>query len=774
MLQWLGISAVNPLLLWGALAIAAPIIIHLLSKRKFRTVEWAAMDFLLDADKRNRRRVRMENLILLVLRCLAVLLIALLVSRPFLSPAGMASLGVSSSGVERIVLLDDSPSTQTSAGRQTAFDEAKESLKRMVRDMANQRSGDTFTLMLTSDPQRPRVSGRHPTDEGLVEIEQVVDELTPADVPANLDAALLALEDTLSAPGGNVNRVVYLLSDLRRRDWAASEGAQKERSLSATIERIANSADSVSIVDIGNDAIENLAISEIATQDKTLVAGVEATFEVTVVNAGTRDVDDVEVVLAAENVPELRRTIENIPAGQSGLALFTLKFADPGDVQVQASLSGADVLSVDNTRHFAARVTDGVQVLVVDGDPSSEPAASETHFLQRALAPEAIVSSTFDESAAESDPLSGNVVEVVAENQFETLPLTKYQIIYLCNLYRISDERYASLENWVASGGGLVFFLGDQVDAENYNARLYAEGKGLLPVSIVDVGGDDSQSQWAGMNVSAVNHPVLKIFEGTQNPFLSDIHFFRWWKTTPDQSDVAAGRLSLIATLNDEDASPLMIEEPVGDGRVLLITSSADRDWTDWPVDPTYLITLQEINRYMSRRASGASTNLVGAPIRVEVDAARYNIDVRIRPPDPEAEPVAAQAVSDSAVGASSSGLKQQNASAADARPLVVNFEDTSRRGTYRVELERRDGGVHNLLYAANLDPTEGDLRRIEDSELRKVLGDANVQIERNKGALSLDLAGSRVELWKSVLLLLGGILCVEQVLAWLFGRRRG
>ena len=74
----------------GTLLVSAPIIIHLLNKRKFKTVDWAAMDFLVEADKRNRRRIRLEDLLLLVLRCLAVVLIALLVARSRRFLAGAA------------------------------------------------------------------------------------------------------------------------------------------------------------------------------------------------------------------------------------------------------------------------------------------------------------------------------------------------------------------------------------------------------------------------------------------------------------------------------------------------------------------------------------------------------------------------------------------------------------------------------------------------------------------------------------------------------------
>ena len=78
----------NPWMLLGSLAVASPILIHLLNKRRFKIVEWAAMDFLFEAEKKNKRRVQIENMILLLLRCLAMLLIAFMLARPFL-PSGM-------------------------------------------------------------------------------------------------------------------------------------------------------------------------------------------------------------------------------------------------------------------------------------------------------------------------------------------------------------------------------------------------------------------------------------------------------------------------------------------------------------------------------------------------------------------------------------------------------------------------------------------------------------------------------------------------------------
>src|SRR6266571_7987896 len=107
LIEQLSTWLVNPwLFIAGLIAVLLPILIHLLNKRKFRVVDWAAMEFLLDADKKNRRRIRLENLILLLLRCLAVLLIGLLLGRPFLPTSATAGL-LNAAQYERIVLLDD-------------------------------------------------------------------------------------------------------------------------------------------------------------------------------------------------------------------------------------------------------------------------------------------------------------------------------------------------------------------------------------------------------------------------------------------------------------------------------------------------------------------------------------------------------------------------------------------------------------------------------------------------------------------------------------------
>ena len=76
----IGLGFLNPLLLWALPLAAVPILIHLLNRRRFQRVRWAAQEFLLAALKRNRKRLRMEQWLVLLLRTLAVILLVILAS----------------------------------------------------------------------------------------------------------------------------------------------------------------------------------------------------------------------------------------------------------------------------------------------------------------------------------------------------------------------------------------------------------------------------------------------------------------------------------------------------------------------------------------------------------------------------------------------------------------------------------------------------------------------------------------------------------------------
>ena len=748
MFQWLGIGAVNTALLWGTLLIASPIIIHLLSKRRFRIVDWAAMEFLLDAERRNRRRIRLEHLILLLLRCLAVILLALLVARPFLRRTGLAARAVQGARFERIIVLDDSPSMAARLGSKTVFDEARRLLIEFVRQTARERPGDTLTLVVTSQPERPVLNGQYLTADKLEGTVRAIEGLEVSDKPASFDTALLALDEMLSGPHGSLNRVVTIFSDLRRRDWiqARSQGgaasqADRTGGIAGALERISEKADGVALVDLGGDWAPNLAISELSVQEKELVADVPARFEVVVTNHGETDASDVAVTFTGGDAVPLRRTLDLVKAGERAAVPFTFTFQEPGSVPVQADIA-ADALPRDNTRYFAARVRKGIHILLVDGEPSAEYGRTETFYLRRALAPP-------------GESLSGNVVEVVTENQFEGMPLEHFQVIFLANLYRLTEDRIEAVGRWVRAGGGLVFFLGDQVDEALYNEKLYAGGTGLFPLELSALRGNEAAREWVHFSQGSVNHPVLRVFEGAQNPFLRRVKFFRWWEGALSKEALASGTAHVVATYDDPGASPAIVEKKIGDGRVLAVTTTADAEWTSWPADPSYLVTILEMARYVTRATAGDAAVGVGLPIRTSLDPARFTSEVAVEPPGAD-EPTEVLATTTD-----------------DGKQMLLRVDDTSRRGMYRLTLKRHDESTETLHYAVNVDPAEGKLRPADREELSRLLGETEVAVVNAADFLARDVSGAKLEIWRALLVALVLALCVEQALAWWFGTRR-
>lgn len=747
MFEWLGISSLNTALLWGGLAVASPIIIHLLSKRKFRTIDWAAMDFLLEADKRNRRRVKLENLIILLLRCLAILLLAFLVSRPFIKPTGLASFAMQAVHYERIILLDDSPSMTVRSDNQTVFDQTKASLIDFVRNLSGARPGDTLILTTTSQPDVKIIAGEDLSASNVDRIVKTIEDIQPSDLPARLDQALIAVEDSLESKEGNINRVVYVVTDMRKVDWAKGSGgadAKEDESIVASVKRVSDKSIEFFIVDVGKPAEGNVVVTGIEPMEKSIVAGVESTFNVTLRNGGDADVENVEVTFTAGDSVTLKTIVDSVPSGESVSVPYTFDFDQPGSIAVSAEV-GPDPLPVDNARYFAARVFEGVKTLVVDGDPSSERHRSESLFLARALSPP---------RDSPTDPYSGYKVKIVTENEFETLPIDDFQLICICNLYRVTEDRAEALEKFVASGGGLVLFLGDQVDPENYNALLHKEGKGLVPIKLTDPLGDENESNWRHFELDDSNHPVWADFEQWGlTPWFSRVKLFRWFGSEVDEDALKKGSFSIPVRMTDADRTPAIVDNAFGKGRVMLVTTAADGDWSNWPINFTYNVVVQEIARHLSRRTTGSGTGPVGMPLRYNLDPAVHELQAMITPPE-----------ADEAVPVEQTG---------DGADLYFQYEDTSARGFYKLQLTKRDGQNENVLFAANIDPGEGRLARVDEEDLKSQLGDANVVIAKGHASLSAETAGTRAEFWKSVLIALVIVLCCEQFLAWTFGRRR-
>lgn len=780
-------------LMWaGVAAVSIPIIIHLLNKRKFKIVDWAAMEFLLDADKKNRRRVRLENLLLLLLRCLAVLLIGLLLARPFI-PTSLTAGILNATQYERIVIVDDSLSMQARVGNESAWDQARQRLTRLTEALASDQSDNTLTLILTSQPDQPQFNAAALNKKSIAEINETIDKLDVSDKAANLDATLKQLQDRLSGEKGNVSRVVYVITDLRQRDW--KDGSEGQESPLKTLIDISKTTTNCYVVDAGDAEDRNLTVTEIRPEG-TLVAGVASRFDVEVLNQGSSEARDIRIKFGAGDSLPVQEEIERLAPGEKQSRSFSFTFSaeeenaeaalratlPPRKVKVEVTTAKQgedDRLPADSVAYYPARIVRGIPALIVDGDPSASFGKSESFYLKRSLAPFGPIP-------------SGVVVDIVTESEMESLTLDKYGVIFLCNVYRLGDktlENIEKLRKWVDAGGGLVMMPGDQVDEAFFNENYYKDGLGLSPFKLENLKGDEAEQKWVNFRVEQANHPVLQIFTGVAaQQSLDSVKTFRWWGSSV-KKDQLGSLVSVSARFNDIDDSLAFAEKPLGRGRVLATTFPADADWSNWTSDPTYLVAMQQLVKYMSGDRGDKGLVRVGEPLRQPLDLTLFELDASVEGPKEKKANIKADSGSevDAAKGADSKApADKTDKTAADktakdgkgesAQQKTVwqlEYKGTDLVGFYEMKLNRREGGLEPVLFAANVDFTEGNLKRVDTDSMQKEIGDANIHLVKFDDAISIAGGGAQTEIWWYLIWIVVAILCCEQVLGWYFGLGR-
>ena len=724
------INFAHPALLWGAALIGVPILIHLLNQRRFKRIDWAAMDLLRTARRKSHRRLLLEDLLTLILRCLAVLLLVLLIARMIISGSpGLARL--TGTRTEHVFILDDSPSMQLQQGNRALFLRATAALGEYARRLAHGRPGDTLTVILTSAPDQPFLNGQILSGDHAEAVAGAIEALSAATVPARFDQAFLGpLRMAEDEPG--VNRILHVISDFRRHDWLSGN---PETGVPAQLAALAGAVANITLIDIGRKSAANLAITDIRPDEGIIATGVRCPMLVTIANHGTVDSEPAVIAVTANNTPAARATVPAMAPGSSETISVPVTFARSGSATIETELRADDQLPVDNRRAYAATVESAIRILAVDGEPHRDRALSETFYLQRALVPP-------------GETVSGMRVEVVDEDTFDIHDLDRVRLLFLCNVYRLTEKHWRAIADWTHNGGGLVIFPGDQVDGAFWNKTVNNAAPGLLPVQFVEMTGDTSEREWQTLRIRKPDHPVLQAFTGDRNPFLQRVKVFRYWKMKAEHQTA-----TVLATFANEQ--PALVEAIHGAGRVLVFAAAADAEYNNWPSDASYLVTLQQIARNLAPSVAAARVLTVGSRLRHEITPALYRSKARLFAP-----------------GKQETEILQATAS---TNSTLLTFESAALRspGLWRLELATHEGEAPRVDFAANIAAEESDLTGLDPDELLRRAGDKRIRfVEGTKIPAPDNIIGGRSDLTRLLAVLLIGTLMLEQGAAWRVGRR--
>lgn len=763
MLTWF----LNPWMLLGTLAVASPILIHLLNKRRFKIVDWAAMDFLFQADKKNRRRVQLENFILLLLRCLAMLLIALMFARPFL-PSSVTNVLQQSQKLERVILIDDSLSQKVLNGSMPAFESIKSSTKElMARFAESTKTDDWLTVMLTSEPDQPLLANEPLTANTLATLNQSIDDLECSDRVADYSASLGKLKRYVSGQRESGGRVSYFFSDMRESDWVSSLDSESETAPNKLMTEISESTVGCFLIDVGSSADQNLAIVSVRPENLQ-VADKVIQFNVEVANYGSQTAEQVRVLLQVDEGQPDYETIASIAPGQTEQLAFRYVFPpqqattdllnpesevkprfanyrvkaeiDRGSLG-EAGLAGDQLLD-DSIGLYASRVIDGISVLLVDGDPSASSERSETHYLNSL------------EVAG-----TGLDMEVVTASELETVSLSDFEVIFLCNVDEASQARVESLQTWVNDGGSLVFMPGNRVRARTFNEAFYQDGEGISPIGLVGINGDPTMSKWVNFEIDPQVHPALRTIVSSDASSLSNVDVFSWWTSVMPESLVGK-QFEVPLRLSDDKNSPAMVDKTSGAGNVIVFTIPGDGDWTMWPSSPTFPPVMVDLIDYLVGSGGEESSVDLGGAINFKLDVSAYQGRVGMRNPKNEKTEAVARPV-------------DETDQAKQSEIYKVSFDSVDRRGFYDLELNRHTGETEKVLFAAKLDPRESRLKRLPASSLEGDFFGDKVTLVSSQELSEQTVSGGNTEIWLQILMLLFGLLALEQFLGWYWGKKR-
>ncbi|MCA8918091.1 MAG: VWA domain-containing protein [Planctomycetes bacterium] len=795
------------------LAAAVPIIIHLINLTRFRKVDWAAMEFLLRAYEKTRRRFQLESLIMLLLRVAAIILIAMA-----LFPMGCErikdwaddSLGLTRGSLNTdaplhlILVLDNSGSMSYEQENQTSFDRAKQYALTLVDSLEPNR--DRVTIIRTSDVYVPPGLG------GAVLTEEDVDKSRRRRVSQlaslNLDAArreisatqVAAVDTNILAAFQEAARIaestpqndavgMVVISDFYAAGWGevrkdASANPEFVETANRIRTRLEEGGTNLTFYDAGFDNTQNVAISDIRVAERIVGNGMEAGILVDLTyyaSSGKAETRSVRLKYRIDGGTEkpFSSTIEmppgsnrrNIPLTLTAreLELKDEELKTGASRNIEIFTEQADALKADNSRNLVIHVVPNIPILVVNGSPHPDPIKDETFYLETALG----ISSSRAEGDAGGGPTvritPNRVIAMRAEQLAAVDSFLDYRLVILANVRDLPEGVVNKLTEFVDAGFGLVVFDGDQVDYQKYNSMLYKDGKGLLPAKLGRPGGSDDEATAPlfGLVPKDTDHPVMRIFTETPEnvSIITNPKPIRNWRTVELPQGTEVDPLRPTSVLLNIDATsgaqPFMVERPYGRGRVVYVSTTAANTWNEmWTLgDGLPLFLYLELASYLTGNEARYSNLSVGEPYRRVLRITDIAPMYTVRDPN---------GTTTELVSTAEEGLKLLEYGGT-AQPGVYSLTALDRleggqtrkrwQERFAVNQEARESDVTKItpVEEANADIAEGDARSKVDAALKEALGFEDFVLVRageeidGDGPLGGD-EGNREWMWLAVL----------------------
>jgi hypothetical protein len=714
---------------WLAAA-AAPLLIHLWSRHRFRESPWAAMQFLLAAMRKNARRLQLQQWLLLALRTLIILLVVLAVAEPY----GMRLLAGGGVGPShKVIVIDGSYSMAYRPNGNSNFALAKQLAVEMVRAS---HPGDAFTVILMAASPKLIVAS---DAFDYAAIASQIEPLVQPQAGADLAGTLALVREALAHNGSHhipARKEVYFLTDLQARTWgglvkpANAADIKEPTDNMAALSQIAERA-SLVVVDLGQPHASNLAITKISSSAVIVTIGRDTGLDAVIHNFAQEAHPKCRFEMLIDDAAVGEQTVDLTAGGETSLH-FVHRFPSAGAHTVTVRTSG-DRLELDNARSLVVPVRSEIRVLCVAGREGA------VKYLANALNP---------------NPVGDSPIRpiVIAEGDLVDAQLADFDCVFLCNVAQLTASESERLAHYVEAGHGVVIFLGDRVLPASYNV-LAQSGPRAAPALLPAVIGPVVAQPQFGLDPLEYRHPIVAPFRGRERAGLLTTPISRHFRL-----DIANGRPGVEVAAALPSGDPFIVTAPLGRGRTVLVAtdgslSSVDPTngevWTTWPTWPSFLPLVRELLAYASGGQQLHWQQLVGTPMSGSIGepapGLEGNNDLVMLRPDGR---MAAVSIRSTPAGSE------------------WNFTNTDVSGIYILRGLPQD---RTQQFAVNVDTAESDLAKIDPQHLPpKIKVRSDWQVDASGGPVE---ATTQSEWNSEILWGVLALLFAESFMAWQFGR---
>jgi len=554
----------SPLFLIGLAGAAIPLLIHLLTRDRVRRVTFSTLRFFAKTSRNVLRRKRLQEAILVAMRCLACALLAVAFARPFLGGDQVGEGTVEADTACAIVV--DLSGSMARAG-------LTEALRREGGSVLDDLSNGRDAAALVTFTSTPLV--RLPLTKQLGEIRSRIGLIEPGHGGTDIAEAVREGAAALRNARARAKRVV-LVSDLQRTGW---HGAPADWKLPASIELDVRH---VTPAEEGG----NLAIVEADFPRSTVAGPAPQPVAARVTNFGATERQGVTVTLRMHEKDVASEQV-NLPPGASVPVRFRYAFERAGDNPGTIAIDGDDSVPDDDTYYLNARVIPRIRVLILSGYPETSPGGRLAFFLKTALAP------------GELSPFHAQVVPAAGATPAD---VHRAQVTILANVSAVPTAVRDALGRLLQRGGGVLFLPGDAVKAEPFNSALGA----LAPCKLLEVHAPKARGDRASAVLARVDyeHAIFAVFHRPHHGDLSRPRFERFWEVTDSQLSRVLARF--------DDGRPAVLERQIDNGISMMLVSAPDMGWNDLPLRAIFLPYLHQTVRYLAVRTEKRTQFLVG------------------------------------------------------------------------------------------------------------------------------------------------------------------